>query len=77
MESEEPVDPNKHKWSVDKIEDFKFVSQIYSHLYKKDRAFRLKEIIELLKKHPEIQKINSMSIVNEGYYKGLDRKSVV
>jgi glutamate-1-semialdehyde 2,1-aminomutase/spore coat polysaccharide biosynthesis protein SpsF len=70
VESEEPVDPNKHKWSVDKIEDFKFVSQIYSHLYKKDRAFRLKEIIELLKKHPEIQKINSMSIVNEGYYKG-------
>jgi glutamate-1-semialdehyde 2,1-aminomutase/spore coat polysaccharide biosynthesis protein SpsF len=71
VESEEPVDPNKHKWSVDRIEDLEFVSQVYKYLYKKGKNFKLKEIMDLLKKHPEIQNINSMTIVNEGYYKGL------
>lgn len=71
VESEEPVDSNKHKWSVDRIEDFKFVSEVYKYLYKRGKIFKLKEIMNLLKKHPEIQNINSMTIVNEGYYKGL------
>lgn len=77
VESEDPVDPNKHKWSVDTAEDFNFVSQVYKYLYKKGKNFNLKEIMGLLKTHPEIQNINSKAIVNEGYYRSLLKNPLI
>ncbi|MCM8832209.1 MAG: glycosyltransferase family protein, partial [Candidatus Omnitrophica bacterium] len=34
VENEEPVDPKEYKWSVDRIEDLKFVKEVYKNLYK-------------------------------------------
>ena len=67
--SQRPINPHDYKWSVDNIEDLKFVKKVYSYLHKNDKTFAFKDILKLLKKHPEIKKINSKTIVNEGYYK--------
>jgi len=67
--NENPVNPAEYKWSVDRIEDLEFVKEVYQHLYKEDKAFSYKEIMNLLKRHPEIRKINSKAIMNEGYYR--------
>lgn len=69
VENEKPVDPSEYKWSVDRIEDLKFVREVYKYLYKENKVFSYKDIMNLLKRHPELKQINSKTIMNEGYYK--------
>ncbi|MBN1793543.1 MAG: aminotransferase class III-fold pyridoxal phosphate-dependent enzyme [Candidatus Omnitrophica bacterium] len=69
VESETPVDPKDYKWSVDRLEDLNLVREVYKHLYTKQRDFSMNAIFDLVKKHPYLKKINSETIVNEGYYK--------
>jgi len=71
VENEKPIDPREYKWSVDRIEDLEFVRVVYRHLYRKNNIFSMNEVINLLKKHPKIKKINKGTIINEGYYKSI------
>lgn len=71
VESEIPVDSREYKWSVDRIEDLEFVKEVYKRLYREGEIFSMEEVIELLKNHPEIKKINSGVIINEGYYRSI------
>ena len=52
--------PNLLRWTLDYPEDYEFIQSIYSHLYKSGQIFLRKDIESLLKKHPEISKINEM-----------------
>ena len=47
------------RWVVDYSEDLEFVRQIYLNLYEKNYLFGISEILNLLKKRPDIAKINS------------------
>ena len=58
---------NNLKWSVDDKDDFDFVKKIYSKLYNKKNNFSMNDVLNLLKKEPELKKINSNFIKNEGY----------
>ena len=49
----------KLRLTVDTIEDFKFVNEIFIHLGKNDNIFNLQDIINLCKKKPNLLKINS------------------
>ncbi|MBC8501721.1 MAG: glycosyltransferase family protein [Nitrosopumilus sp.] len=57
------------RWTIDYEEDYKFVKKIYSLLYKKNKIFLMKDIMIVLKKHPEIEKINSMHVKEFSYLK--------
>lgn len=52
--------PNLLRWTLDYIEDYEFVKQVYEYLYKENSIFGMDEILQLLKKHPELSDINSM-----------------
>jgi len=52
--------PLLERWTLDYPEDYEFIKQIYSHIYKKNRNFSMKDILALLNKKPEIRSINSM-----------------
>ncbi len=52
-----PVDLSGMHWSVDHPEDMKFVRAVYDHMKVTD--FCLGEVLDLLKKHPELIQINS------------------
>ena len=75
--SEDPVDPSKYKWSVDRPEDLEFVRNVFSHLYKKRRFFTYKDIKSLLSKKPDIRRNSSGIIPNEGYYKSILKASSI
>ena len=47
------------KTSLDYAEDYVFIKKIFKELYKKNRIFKNKDIIDLIKKKPEISMINS------------------
>jgi len=71
VENESPLDPREYKWSVDRPRDLEFVRKVYEHLYAKKRIFGFADIMELLKKRPEIKEINSGSVMNEGAYRSI------
>ena len=54
------------RWTVDEQEDFDFVERIYQDLYPSNNTFDLNDILQHLKRHPELLKINQGFIRNEG-----------
>jgi spore coat polysaccharide biosynthesis protein SpsF len=46
------------RMTLDYPEDYEFFKTVFSHLYKDKKFFSLKEILTLLKEHPEIAEIN-------------------
>lgn len=59
-----------HRWTVDKASDLEFVRKVFQ--YSKDHSdLKMKDVLEILKEHPELMRINNDSIMNEGYYRTL------
>ena len=49
-----------HRWTVDYIHDYRMVAAVYSRLWSEQRpVFSLEQILELLKQHPEIGRLNA------------------
>lgn len=73
---EHSPDLSNYRFTVDYKEDLAFVNRIYESLYLKNKNFSLKEILQLLKNNPEIQRLMPAPKRNEGYNKSLeyDRK---
>ena len=59
------------RWTVDEPEDFEFVRQVIEILYHKNRNFRMKDILQLLKQEPDLAQINAHITRNEGLLKSL------
>ena len=54
-----------HRFTIDYEEDYQFIKAVYEELYPSDPLFGLREILELLKRRPDIFHINaSMAGVN-------------
>jgi glutamate-1-semialdehyde aminotransferase/spore coat polysaccharide biosynthesis protein SpsF (cytidylyltransferase family) len=58
------------RWTVDEPQDLAFVREIYKN-FAPSYDFGLHEIIALLERKPDLGKINSEFIMNEGYYRSL------
>ena len=52
-------DESSHRWTVDTEEDFIVVKKILTSLYPKNPKFKIEEILELMKKHPQWSQINA------------------
>ena len=73
---ENQEDLSGHRWTVDEQNDLEFVRKIYS-IMKPKTNFSMNEIIEILVKNPELLKINSGIMRNEGHLKLHDNDKVV
>ena len=51
-------DLSHFRWTLDTIEDFRLINEIYNYLYQGKHNFYLNEIINLFKEHPELYEIN-------------------
>jgi len=60
-----------YRWTLDEPRDYEFLKIIFRELYKSRKIFNYKDIYRLLKRKPEIMKINAGIIRNEGYLKSL------
>lgn len=64
------TDLSGKRWTLDNPEDFKFISAVYAAF--KDRGiFGMDDILRLLSKRPELEKLNGGIARNEGYKKSL------
>jgi spore coat polysaccharide biosynthesis protein SpsF len=57
-ELESKVDLSSFRFTVDTLEDYEFVKNLYNELFKKDKLFYLADLMNLLAIKPELQKIN-------------------
>lgn len=53
------VNYSKYRWTLDTEEDFELIKEIYSRLYRGRHDFYLQDIIEVLKREPELFNINA------------------
>lgn len=65
------------RWTLDTKDDLRFIERVYEELYDSNPFFNYEDIITLLNKKPEIRKINSGSIRNEGLIKSLNNDFIV
>ncbi|MBI5625570.1 MAG: glycosyltransferase family protein [Elusimicrobia bacterium] len=65
-------DLSRHRWTLDRPEDYEFLKAVYKALYKPGQAFGLKEVLTFLEAHPELETINSGIRRNEGLLKSLE-----
>lgn len=47
------------RWTVDSAEDFAFVSQVYERLLPVNPSFEYGDVLELLRRHPELARTNA------------------
>lgn len=65
------------RWTVDKSEDLKLIRQIYKGLEDKINSFgyiRTSDVLQFLRDNPELEKINSSILRNEGYLYSLEKE---
>ncbi|MCK9582219.1 MAG: glycosyltransferase family protein [Endomicrobiales bacterium] len=60
------------RWTLDNPEDYEFIKKVYSELYKQNELFGMNEVLSLLQKKPELEKINSAITRNLGYIKSVN-----
>lgn len=64
-----PIDLSGLRWTVDEPEDFELVRTIYEGLYPSDRVFGTAAILDYLKLHPELMRLNKNIVRNVGLRK--------
>jgi spore coat polysaccharide biosynthesis protein SpsF len=63
------------RWTVDEPQDLEFVRAVYSFLT--DAWFRMADVLNLFKRHPELMKINAGIGRNEGYQKSVHEDGLI
>lgn len=68
---EDVVDRSHMRWTVDEMQDFEFVRNVYEALYPNKPDFTTRDILELLEREPRLLSINSQFKRGEGGKKSL------
>lgn len=68
---EDVVDRSHMRWTVDEVQDFEFVRNVYEALYPNKPDFTTQDILELLERAPQLLSINSQFKRGEGGKKSL------
>lgn len=71
------VDLSYMRWTVDDEKDFRLITAICEGIAAGERVFHMAEVLEFLKKNPEVLKINAETGRNEGYAKSLRQDRIV
>ena len=66
-----------YKLSVDTLFDFELIKQIFAKLYKYNKDFGIKEVVDLLENEPSLLRINKESVINAGYEKSLSEDEIL
>lgn len=64
-------DISKYHWSVDERQDFEFAVRIFERLYQENKLFLMNDILEVIRKEPELLEINKGFTGYEGYQKSI------
>jgi spore coat polysaccharide biosynthesis protein SpsF len=69
-------DLSKYRFCIDYKNDFKFLKYIINHFNKKIYSLKLKDLVNFVKKRPEIIKYQKKILRNEGWKKALEKDKI-
>ena len=72
---ENPENLSSLRWTLDEPADLKFIAAVYERLYPVNPRFGMRDVLMLLKEHPELSNINTGIARNEGLEKSLALES--
>lgn len=58
-----------YRWTIDTNTDYLMAREVYENLYKENEIFKLNDILDLLKRYPEIAEINASELRSAMYNK--------
>lgn len=59
LDVENDEDYSFHRWTLDEIDDFKLIAEIYKHLYSQKPDFAMTDVLTLFERNPDLIKINA------------------
>jgi len=65
------------RWTVDQPADLDFVRAVFVALYREGEPFGMANVLDLLRRRPELRTINAGFITNEGYTRSLAKDAAV
>jgi spore coat polysaccharide biosynthesis protein SpsF (cytidylyltransferase family) len=65
------VNLSSMRWTLDQQEDYYFINNVYKSLYNPKKPFKIYDILELLRRRPELILFNNTIGRDEGYKKSL------
>ena len=65
------------RWTIDHQKDLDFAREVYKKLYPKKKIFLMQDILNLLNKNSDFQKINQGTAYHEGYLKSLKEDKLI
>lgn len=71
-----PENHHGKRWTLDNPEDYEFIKAVYREL-RRDRCFGMDAVLGLLKRRPELERINGHIARNAGYGKSLREDRVL
>lgn len=63
------------RWTVDNLEDFELIEQIYEALYPSNKQFSTADVLALIQSRPELASYNKHIRRNEGYIASLAKEA--
>ncbi len=71
-----PRDLSYIRCTVDRLDDLEFVAELFKRFSKKKKFIEIKDIVKIVRKEPDLVKMNNRIAFDEGYKKSLtdDRK---
>jgi|TARA_B100001964_G_scaffold244307_1_gene325247 spore coat polysaccharide biosynthesis protein SpsF (cytidylyltransferase family) len=69
------MDLSDWRWTVDELRDLEFVQAVYSQMG--DGPFGMVDMLDLLRRHPELAEINAGIGRNEGYHQSVSKDSLI
>ena len=74
---EHSEDLSRHRWTVDEPRDLEFIRALWRHLPTQGSLPTLEQVVEVLRRHPELSRVNAGLKVNASYAKSMLEDRVV
>jgi glutamate-1-semialdehyde 2,1-aminomutase/spore coat polysaccharide biosynthesis protein SpsF len=70
VENDSTAPYQHYRWTVDEVQDLEFIRAVYK-AFRGRKHFGMKQVLDLIKRTPGLETMNSEIVSNRGYYKSL------
>lgn len=70
-------DYSSKRWTLDEDRDYDLILKIHNALFQENGIYKMNDILNFLKKNPDLENLNNNIIRNEGYLKSIEKDRMI